>query len=508
MRRIAILVAPSRFMRWQQKLHERLARRWPNAEVVFRLDATKDDDLPGEITQLLALEGLTLRRARPALCDRLAPPQQSHESDEAEVVVDLTGGADTKHAALVLRPLYDGHDTDQAAMAAILAGVAPSLSIQDAATGEIVAQGLPSLECERALTTGLDAVYSRIALLIEKAIAAPRPSVARPAPIQRRPMTPRRYFLKCLAISAMRAIYRLCCHSAHWRTGWRFNDGPGVLETGSLAGPAWNALYDRDMGFAADPFPIQWGEELGVFFESMDYRTEKGAIKFQAFGPHGPTGEPVTCLEAPWHLSYPFLIEDGGGLYMAPEASLSGAITLYRCIRFPDRWEPVSTLVGQVEAADATIFRHDGRYWMTSVVRDGYGGYSDTLAIHHAPRLLGPWQEHCLSPVLIDSRYARPAGAVVMQNGALLRPVQDCSRGYGRGIALMRIDMLDPEHFKQSQVGKIYPGTIWPGRHLHTTNRCGRLELIDGLIVTPKNLSLRRLSARVIQSRPTLLNPL
>jgi hypothetical protein len=375
----------------------------------------------------------------------------------------------------------------------------PALAIRDVATGDIVAQGTPSPECMASLTSGLDGVYSRVALLIEQAIATPRPTRDRPAPVPRRAATAHRHICKSLAQRAIRAIYHLCCHSPQWRIGWRFNDGPGLLEGGRFEGLAWRPLYDSDLGFAADPFPVQWRGQIGVFFESMDHRTQKGAIKFQAFDENGPKGASVPCLEEPWHLSYPFLIEHDDALYMVPEASLSGAVTLYRCVRFPDRWEPVARLLDNIEAADATIFRHGGRYWMTSVVREGYGGYSDTLAIHHAESLFGPWEPHALAPALVDARHARPAGTVVTRNGALIRPVQDCSRGYGEGVAFMRIDRLDPDHFEQSLLRTLYPERRrLGGRHLHTINRVGRLEVIDGTILAPKPLPLRRIVTDVL----------
>ena len=55
-------------------------------------------------------------------------------------------------------------------------------------------------------------------------------------------------------------------------------------------------------------------------------------------------------------------------------------------------------LVEGVEAADATIVEHDGLLFMFAVVRDGVGGYSDTLAIWSSADLLGPWQPHPAEP--------------------------------------------------------------------------------------------------------------
>jgi hypothetical protein len=380
--------------------------------------------------------------------------------------------------------------------------------MQDAATGAIAAQGLPSLEAADGLTGGLEAVYSRVIALVEQALTAPAPALESGTPAAAAPArTPLVFALRNVAFQCARAIYHLCCYSPHWRVGWRFVNGPGVIETGSLGDAPWRVMEDRDLSFAADPFPIEWRGRMGVFYERLDYRTEKGLIYFQEFGSEGSIGEPVCALEEPWHLSYPFLMEQDGELYMLPEASASGAVTLYRCAEFPHRWERAAKLVDDVEASDATIIRHCGRYYMTSVVRDGVGGYSDTLAIHHAPVLLGPWAEHAARPVLIDARYARPAGALARHGDALLRPVQDCSEGYGKRVVIMRVDELSPETFRQTPLATIAPGAVWPGQRLHTLNRWGRLECIDGAILSPKNLTLRRMVNRYVETRAASPRP-
>lgn len=500
-RRIAIAVAPDRFLRWHQKLRDSLAARRPGAEVVFRFER-RNDGQSLAITQLLAVERLLLRHGKPTLCDRLDPPTGADDA-RADVVVDLLGDATPSSQETLIRPLYDGHATDQAAVAALLAGAAPTIEIADAGAGQILARGLPSLEAADGLTGGLEAVYSRAATLIEKALAEPNApaSEAPMAPVQRTPAAPLSYLMRNLAFRCARAIYHLCCHAPHWRVGWRFTDGPGVLDAGALSGARWRPMVDRDMNFAADPFPVDWRGRSGVFYERLDYATDIGEIWYQPFDGAGPAGDPVPALKEKWHLSYPFLIEQAGALHMIPEASASGRVTLYRCVDFPTKWEPVADVLTGIEAADATIFTHAGRYWMTSVVRDGVGGYSDTLAIHHAPTLFGPWEPHAHTPVLIDSRFARPAGAVVSTPNGLYRPVQDCAKGYGRELAIMRIDALDPRNFRQSLVSRVTPGAAWPGARLHTINRAGRLECIDGAIFAPKYLPLRRLAQKYADRR-------
>jgi hypothetical protein len=132
--------------------------------------------------------------------------------------------------------------------------------------------------------------------------------------------------------------------------------------------------------------------------------------------------------------------------------------------------------------------------------RDGTGGYSDSLAIFYAERLFGPWLPHASNPVLIDRASARPAGNFVTRNGRLWRPVQDCANGYGAALGLAEILELTPTTFRQVVRHSLRPGPAWPGRKLHTLNRCGELEVIDGSRVQPKTRTFASGSASTVWS--------
>ncbi|MGD9542771.1 MAG: hypothetical protein AB7F41_11715 [Methylocystis sp.] len=501
LRRIHIVVPRNRFLRWHQRLRDRLQRVVPNTQAALRFE-NAGEAWPEGVAPLLSLEHLLLRRSRTALADALDPRAEAEATRApADIAIDLAGEAQVG-GARVLRLRYDGEISDRHAIASLLAGRAPTIAVEDAATGAILAQGLPSLEAADGLTGGLDAVYSRATTLIEQALTTPAPAFSPPAPrAPRAPKSPAAFAARSIAFETARKIYHLCCQAPHWRVGWRFTDGPGVLETGSLQGAPWRPMQDRELNFAADPFPCAWRGVDGVFYEHLDHRRGIGEIYFQRFDDDGPCGAPVQALEEPWHLSYPFLIEHDDQLYMMPEASTSGAISLYRCVEFPHRWEKAARLLDDIEAADATIFRHEGRFWMTSVVRNGVGGYSDTLALHYAHDLFGPWRPHAHQPALVDSRFARPAGEIAHVDGELLRPVQDCSQGYGKRLVIMRIDELTPQTFRQTPLKVIEADARWPGSRLHTINRTGRIECIDGVVIAPRFLPLRRLTHRLLDAR-------
>jgi hypothetical protein len=283
-----------------------------------------------------------------------------------------------------------------------------------------------------------------------------------------------------------REIYRLCCYAPHWQVGWRFVDDGGVWQRHDLAGGAWSVVPDPGVCFYADPFPVTWQGRTFVFVEELDHRVGKGFISAIEFGPDGPIGRARPVLEEHWHLSYPFLIEHAGDLWMIPESMANRDVAIYRCVAFPDKWERSTTLLSDVTLSDATITRHDGMYYMFGAAWDGVGGYSDTLSIYFSPDLFGPWQPHAGNPVLVDRSSARPAGNFVQRDGRLWRPAQDCAHGYGSGLSLAEVLELSPTTFRQCEHVTLKPGEHWSGRKLHTLNRAGSLEVIDGSRIQPK----------------------
>lgn len=459
-----------------------------------------EEPRPAGLQGLFELERMILRKGKPGGADKLAVPARSSQSrtGDADVVIDFTGGDRDRNcpARLYLRPLFNGVAGENAALAAILAGDLPVIEIINEIDGTVLDRGHPSGEIAAGLSGALETVMVRTLTLVSAILSGnPRILSPLPRPATAAPRQPAAFVARGLAVSIAKEIYRLCCYAPHWHVGWRYSQSSDVWQTRDLSGPGWNVLADPGHRFFADPFPVQWQGRTFVFFEDLDHRIGKGIISAIEFGDAGPVGEVVPVLQEPWHLSYPFLIEDKGDLWMIPESSEHRDVALYKCIRFPDRWERYCTLLSGLELADVTITRHNGLNYLFGAWRDGDGGYSDTLAIFYAHDLFGPWLPHAGNPVLMDRASTRPAGNFVTIDGALWRPVQDCAGGYGAGLGLAEILDLSPTTFRQIVRHTLKPGPAWPGRKLHTLNRCGSLEVIDGARIQPKTRALKSRAA-------------
>ncbi|MEW9807770.1 hypothetical protein ABUE31_17410 [Mesorhizobium sp. ZMM04-5] len=495
--RILVVVGDAALARWVVSLVEALRRS--GAAAFLRIARSEGPRPSSALATLLGLEKMLVAGHRPGGADRIGPDELDKGLIEPadfrpDIVIDLDEGGERLPRATRLRPLYDGEPGETALASSLFFRGTPRIAIERTAPdddgGRIVAEGTASLEAASGIGGGIDAVASRVATLLLKALAGTGDGAPGAPAIPVRPIGSRDIAMRAakdVARAAVRAAYRLCCHGSHWRVGWRFaTPGDDVWTRRDLAGGRWNVLADPVDHFYADPFPLHWQGRDYLFFEDLDHKTGKGIISVVAFDEAGRPGPAVAALEEPWHLSYPFLIERGGEIFMIPESSANRDIALYRATGFPAQWRRHTVLVEGVEAADATIVEHDGLLYMFAVVRDGVGGYSDTLAIWWAEDLFGPWRPHAGNPVLVDDRAARPAGNFVRRGGALYRPVQDCRRAYGGALGFMKVTRLDREGFAQAGEGTISGGGAWPGKRLHTLNYNGRLEAIDGFTLRPR----------------------
>lgn len=230
----------------------------------------------------------------------------------------------------------------------------------------------------------------------------------------------------------------------------------------------------------ADPFGLAHARGFTVLVEALDYRIKRGEIHYYYYDHGWNLVRQGVALRAPFHLSYPFLIPDGDAVYMLPEAYKSGKLTLYRAAQFPDRWEPVATLL-DAPAIDASVVQYQGRWWMFYALPGPDGRALRELHIAYADQLTGPWVPHPRNPVRMALDSSRPGGTPFVVDGALYLPTQDCVGGYGMGVNLLRITTLTPEDFAAEIVQRLSPQGLHPTYTdgLHTLCSAGAVTLFD-----------------------------
>jgi hypothetical protein len=472
-------------LRWHCDLMARLKREVPGAAP--RLLAAGNAAVPGRV----------LRLRVPGLAP-VATPVERADPPANGVTLDLSDADAPRGGAL--QPRFDGRPGEAGLVAALLGGRNPEILL--CRDGAVVARGSASLDAAGSLADAFDHVVDRLSLLVARLLRlgaeAPLPWVSRDRVAMPGAGALLRDGARRTAGGAARGLFRLAFQPGHWRIGWRLSEeGDDVLARGDLGGAPWHVVPSPPELFYADPFVFTHQGRQALFLEAFDHRRGKGHLAAIGCGPDGPRDEaPVTVLDEPWHLSYPQVFEHEGEAWMVPESIGARRVMLYRAARFPDRWVHEVDLLTDIEANDPTLLFHEGRWWMFATLGTGAGSLSDVLAIFTAPALTGPWRPHRANPVLISGDAARPAGAFIHRDGRLFRPVQDCSLRYGAALGLAEVTRLDEGGFEQVMRHVVAPGGPWPGRRLHTLNRDGRLEVIDGSARAPRHRALAWLGGR------------
>jgi hypothetical protein len=226
----------------------------------------------------------------------------------------------------------------------------------------------------------------------------------------------------------------------------------------------------------ADPFVFEENRRNWLFVEEIPVGTSKGRLAVMELNSSG-AGEPVTILERPYHLSYPFVFRDGGEMFMIPETSANNDIQLFRATRFPFEWSLETVLCSNVRAVDTTPLLLDGIwYFFTTSARLG----NETF-LFWAESLDGEWHYHPRNPICSDVRRARGAGPLFRSGGELIRPAQDCSVRYGYAIALNRVLKISPSDYAEEVIEVINPKWRKGLLGTHTLSSNDSFEVTDGL---------------------------
>jgi len=229
---------------------------------------------------------------------------------------------------------------------------------------------------------------------------------------------------------------------------------PGSRRSAPSPQTLW-PIYPPVQSFWADPFVWERDGRRFVFFEEFPFATPRGHISALELNAQArPVGDAIPVLQEPYHLSYPFLFELDGELFMMPEKKESGGLDLYRCTSFPRGWTREHRIMEGVGIVDGNLFEHEGRWWLFCATKGRRSRINETLTAFHAEHPLSRrWTPHPRNPLVRDFRWARPGGRIFLDDaGRLLRPTQDCVRRYGYGLGISQILQLTTTVFAERRI--------------------------------------------------------
>lgn len=284
-----------------------------------------------------------------------------------------------------------------------------------------------------------------------------------------------------------------------WCVGVVAKPAHAFLTDPTLAPVRWIELFPP-FGYYADPFPLHDEGRLKLLVEGYDHVEGQGYIAL--LDPDGPPERAArrVAVPVPGHLSYPYLIEDGGQTFCVPESHQARRVVLLRTTTFPTAWTVDRVLLDGFAGVDCTPVRHEGRWWLFCADNDRRD--QEMLFLFMADALRGPWRPHPGNPVKTTRRSARPAGRPFVHEGVLYRPAQDCSSTYGGAVVLNRVLELTPDRFAEEEAVRIAPDPASPYPDgLHHFAPFGELTVIDAKrerldLGTARRALVRRLRGR------------
>lgn len=231
-----------------------------------------------------------------------------------------------------------------------------------------------------------------------------------------------------------------------------------------------NNPYKKEKWFA-DPFILDYNDrEIVLLAEEMDYQLGRGRIARLLIDRETNTITDVKILlDLSTHLSFPAIERIGEDIYVYPENSASGNLTIYKYIKSSESLEPVKVLINE-PLTDTIIKEIDGERYIFStkmpnpngnllnVYRNAETGYILTQEIRFADNT------------------ARGAGDWFEENGRLIRPAQDCNGYYGVGLVFQNVVFKDNKfHFEE--ISRICHPRGYDG--MHTFNKFKDMCIID-----------------------------
>lgn len=282
-------------------------------------------------------------------------------------------------------------------------------------------------------------------------------------------------------------LERTGLYAESWNVAWRKKKCGSIFKDSQTP---FNIINNEFTFWAADPFLFEYNDDIFIFAELYDYVKRLGGIGYCKWTGNGFSKWEKVITE-PYHLSYPFIFEKDGQIYIMPETGADHSLYLYQAVQFPNKWEKLDPLRSNVKYGDTTPFEWNGhRYALTYDIED----------INNYKLILLDFEDG--NDITLDLCYSylrRPAGKVFSINNIYFRPAQNCANDYGEGLIFYQY-RIDQNRYTEELYKKVMPKDLKFSKNIlldgiHTYNSTSNIEVID---VKTRRFNLLNFIFRVI----------
>ena len=261
-----------------------------------------------------------------------------------------------------------------------------------------------------------------------------------------------------------------------WQVAYSSNDNFGKLLS------FYKEIKNPKGRFFADPFVFEYSNRQFIFVEDFYYNDNKGRISAIEIKNNK---EKIydNVLEEDFHLSFPYIFESEGSIYMIPETHSINQIRLYKCIAFPCKWKLEKILMEGINSPVDTIVIKKLNHWflLTTICSSGLGDTMSELHVFYSDKLCTKdWKPiKSGNPVIFDSLKARNGGMFYF-NGTLYRVNQSQGKFlYGKSFGINKVKTLDMHNYEEENVNNIFPTFKEGIVTTHHFNSNAKLSVVD-----------------------------
>ena len=243
----------------------------------------------------------------------------------------------------------------------------------------------------------------------------------------------------------------------------------------------------------ADPFLFEKGGKVYVFYEAYDLIQRKGKIGYSVINEKGGRLPIHIVLEKDYHLSFPYIFERDGEIYLMPETCEINAVHIFKSTSFPDKWEEGKNVISNIFSCDSIVIQdwHKNPYLLTcKMYRDPFphGNYASCWVQNICYKMNETFETKGDGTLVAEGDCGiRNAGKSFYHAGKIYRIGQNCpDKQYGKGLVLFDVESLEPYKEKKLWIknAEEFNSHIFKRKDhkiigVHTYNFCDSYEIID-----------------------------